>query len=198
MWGCPHDLQSVNLQKLLGGILQQCLFPSGDHPQPDAIDVLDGRLQSDDVAHRRRARLELVGQFVVGGVGESDGLDHLAAALVRRHLIEPLFFPIQHAHSHGGVHFVSREAVEVAVEGLHINRKMPGRLRAIHQHGDAFRMGFPDDLRHRVDGAEGVGDVVDGHETGLFVQQTVQFLHAQHASVVEGQHSEGGAMPFAG
>src|SRR3546814_4180585 len=63
----------------------------------DGLPICDRRPQRDRRRDRRRARLELVRDRVVGGLLERDGEDHVAAALVRLHLLEQRGFSVEHA-----------------------------------------------------------------------------------------------------
>ena len=60
---------------------------------------------------------------------------------------------------------------------------MGDRLGAIQQHQRADRFGQPDDLRHRVHRAQGVGHVVHRHQLHPRVQQGLQRLQVDVAAV---------------
>ncbi|MNC77793.1 hypothetical protein D3C75_1298470 [compost metagenome] len=49
-------------------------------------------------------------------------------------------------------------------------------------------MGFGDDLRHRVFGAQHVRNLRDGDQPGAFIQQSIQLLKLQGAVVVQWDH----------
>ena len=109
--------------------------------EADPAHPVDGRAQSHGARDVGRARLELVGQAVPGGLLEAHGQDHVAAALPGRHGLEQLLLAVEHAHSRRPVELVRGEAVEVAAEGLHVESGMGHALRSVHEDGDAAGVG---------------------------------------------------------
>ena len=188
----------VDSRQLLRGVCQQLLLVGSNVCQPDAPDVFDGLAQPDDIAHRRGARLEFVGQLVVGRLLEGDVLDHLTTPLIRLHLVEPLRFAVHHADTHRGVHLVAGETVEVAVEGLHIHRTVRHGLRSVDKDGHIMAVRDADDLLNRVDGAQRVGDVRHGYNLGALGYQGLQFPEHQLPFIVERQHFQRRAAVLAG
>ena len=116
-------------------------------------DEIHRRAQADGAGDIGRAGLEFVGQSVVGGLGERHGKDHLAAALPRRHALEQLLAPVEHADAGGTEHLVAGERIEIAAQFLHVDRHVRDGLRAVDQGGDAARLGGGDqapDRQHRA------------------------------------------------
>ena len=95
----------------------------------------------------------LYGSGVVGRLLERDRLDHVAAALIRRHRLEQLRLAVQHADAGRAVQLVAREHVEVAVERLHVDGQVRRRLGAVDQHRHAAACASRDHLLHGIDRA---------------------------------------------
>ena len=74
----------------------------------------DGLAQPDDARDVRRAGLELEGQLGIGGLLEGDHVDHLAAALPRRHLVQQFFEAVEYAGTGGAIALMSAEGIEIA------------------------------------------------------------------------------------
>ena len=98
---------------------------------------------------------------------EGDLRNHLATALIGGELVQHFLAAIHDADPHRGVHLVAREAVEIASQGLYVNRKMRYCLCAIDKDGYSVGMSDVDNFFDGVDGAQSVGDMVDSHDTGL-------------------------------
>ena len=63
--------------------------------------------------------------------------DHLPAALIRRHGFEHFLPAIQHADARRPAHLVAGEGEEIAADLLHVEGRVPGALRGIHERRDA-------------------------------------------------------------
>ena len=70
-------------------------------------------------------------------------------------------------------------------------------LRSIDEGEGSLRLGGDDHLFHRVDGAEGVGDVADGEEIGALGEEGVEGLQIEGAVVEDGNDFELGTAAFA-
>ena len=68
----------------------------------------------------------------------------------RRHGLENILLHIQHADARRTIQLVPGEDVEIAVQGLNVNRMVHHRLGTINQHFRTGLMGFVDDQRHRI------------------------------------------------
>ena len=191
------NAEAFHRAELFRAVLQQLLFPCRNRVTTQPLDVLDGGLQPDNVADGRGTRLKLERQFVVGRLLERHVLDHLAAALIRGHLVEPLLLAVKDADAHRGVHLVAGKTVEVTVKLLDVHGNVGHGLRTVHQHGDVAGVCRTDDRLHGVDRAERVGDVADGHDAGAVGEEGIELFHREGAVVVEGEDAEGGALPLA-
>ncbi len=60
-----------------------------------------------------------------------DGQNHFAAALIRRHGVEQFLPSPQHADAGRPANLVAGEREEIAADGLHVHRQMPGTLRML-------------------------------------------------------------------
>src|ERR1043166_8383395 len=97
--------------------------------QPRAANEFEkcsGRGQSTRSRHVRRACFKL--QSALGKMSGSPIqyhlMRHIAASLIRRHVVENLLARPQRSDSHGARHLMSREGQEITTEALHIDREM--------------------------------------------------------------------------
>src|SRR6185503_12881172 len=103
---------------------------------------------------------------------------------------EQLVPPPERADAGGAVDLVAGEGVEVAAQRGDVDLRVRHRLRPVDDDRGAGGAREPRDLRHRVDGAERVGDVHAGddlHATGG--EQARELLQAQLAALVDGHHA---------
>ena len=112
----------------------------------------------------------LLGQVGVGRPLERDGADHVAAALVGRHLLEQLASAPQHADAGRAEELVAGEDVEVAAEGLDVDGGMADPLRAVDENARADFLCLSDDARDVDDRAERVARVRNADELRSVVQ----------------------------
>src|ERR1051326_2342337 len=83
---CSSDqAQAGNRAEYLLSVSQHLLFVGGYAIDSNLRNVIQRRTQSNGSGDMRRARLELVRQFVINGFLEGDGTDHVAASLIGRH-----------------------------------------------------------------------------------------------------------------
>src|SRR5207253_9149220 len=97
--GRANDAKPVDFEQALRRVAEQILFVRGDGVDADRGYVVERGGQADDALDVRRARFEFVRQRVVRGLLETDGEDHVAAALPRRHGVEDRLLAVQHAGS---------------------------------------------------------------------------------------------------
>src|SRR5690606_35594092 len=128
-----------------------------------------------------------------GGFLKADALDHLAATLPGRHVVEQGFAPVQYADTGRPEQLVRGEYIEVAVQRPHIRLQMRHRLGTVEQREGALRTRRPNQVRHRVDGAEYVGYMGQGQNPGARVELCVKTVQIQLAGIVDGDHAQGGA-----
>ena len=104
-----------------------------DCGKADVFDVFKslGESRGGDVVGR--ASLELVGQFVKGGVLEAHLANHLAAAHVGWHLFEKTLFAVKHADAGWAIDLVAAKGKEVAVESLNVDGCVGSQLRSIDE-----------------------------------------------------------------
>ncbi|MCY1203121.1 hypothetical protein D9M72_146200 [compost metagenome] len=190
---CADHAQAGDPRCLSAGVGEQRVLVGGDGFQADRAHVPDGGAKGDDAGDIGGARLELVGQLVVGGLAERDLANHVPAALVRRHGIEQRGLAVEHADAGGPVKLVPGERVEIAIEGLHVDLEVRHGLGAIDQHRDAMEMRQLDDVSHRVDGAKRVGEVRQRDQPGARAEQLRELLQHQLAGIVDRRHLQQGA-----
>src|SRR5258708_18576255 len=97
--GRAHDAQIRNLGQYRRRMIEQGVLVALRGVAIQVEQKIHRRAQSDASRDIGRARLELVGQGVVRGLGEGHGEDHLPAALPRRHALDQLFAAVQDAYS---------------------------------------------------------------------------------------------------
>ena len=68
------------------------------------------------------------------------------------------------------------EAIKFAVELLDVYLEMGHGLGAIDEYGNTAVVRHVDNLSHRGDGAEGVGDMCDGDELGSRVEEFLKLI----------------------
>ena len=88
---------------------------------------------------------------------------------------------------------MTREAVEVASEGLHVDSQMRHRLGTVDEDRHAVGVGYAHKVGDRIDSAEGIGDVVDCHDAGAGREETFVGLEVEYALVAERYGTQGGA-----
>ena len=155
--------------------------------QADLAQVVDGRAQAGRLRDRHRARLELVRRRRERRALHPDGLDHLAAAEERRHLLQQFPAPPEHADAGRAAHLVPGEAEEVGAERGDVHRHVRHRLGGVHQHQRADRVRPVGDRPDRVDRAEHVGLVHERDQLGPLGDQVVDVREVEPAV---GRHAE--------
>ena len=192
--GCgAKDADTGDLKDTLGGIAQEAILLGGDVLDAHLVHKRDGFAKSDDVAHRRGARLELERKLVVGGLFKGDVFYHLSPTLIGRQLVEDLLAAIDDADTHGTIHLVARETIEVAPQRLHIDSQMRDGLGTVDEDGDAVGMSNTDDVAYGVDGAQGIGDLVDGNDARMAIEERRQRVEVEHTLVAERDRPQAGA-----
>ena len=179
--------------ELARGERQQPLLVRVDVVDADGVDVVDGRRHADRARDVRRAGFELERQFVEGGLLETHGEDHVAAALPRRHGLEQRLAPDERADAGGAVHLVRREGVEVAVERFEVHALVRHGLGAVDEHHGAARVREAGDLAHRQHRAERIRHMRAGDDARAFVHVRGDSGHVDDAAPVHGHGLDDGA-----
>lgn len=178
--GCSSlDIRAWNLTQLSGGVLQQCSFVDADRVDSHTGQVPDSLAQTHGTDDVGRASLEALGNLRKSRPLEGHRADHLAPELVGSQTIEPVHLPVQGADAGRTVHLVAREDVEVAVEVHDVYTQVGHSLGTIDQHPGAHVARHADDLLDRVDRAEGVGHVHDGHQARSLSEGPAEALDVQ-------------------
>src|SRR5437867_4939935 len=100
---------------------------------PDLLDVINRSGKADGSRNIWRAGLEPMRRLLERAFVESDAHYHFAATVPRRHGIEDLSAPIQHADAGRTTHLVSGKCQEIAVQFAHIEWQMSDALRSVHE-----------------------------------------------------------------
>ena len=154
----------------LQGVGGQVPFVGPDPIHPQLHEVGEGLAQAHRGGDVRRPRLELPRHLVPLRVAKVNGADHLAPAKEGRHRLEELPSGPENPRSGGPEGLVPAEGVKVATDGLDVHREVGGRLSAVEEDEGTGLVGPTNDLGHRVDGPQGVGDVGHGNELGVEVE----------------------------
>lgn len=118
--------------------------------------------------------LEAVRGLLVSGLVEIHCHNHLATALVRRHLGESLGAGVQHADASRSANLVTGESEEIAADRLHVHERMTGALRGIDERDDAKLAGALAQLSHGIHRAERVGNVRHREKLHVAREQRVE------------------------
>ena len=97
---------------------------------------------------------------------------------------------VEDADAGGAEDLVAGEGVEIGVERLHVHCHVRRGLRAVDQRHGAGGVRHVDDLFDRIDGAERVRDVRDGHHAGARIEQLLVLLQKEFAALVHGNDAQ--------
>ena len=145
-------------------VVEQVVLVGRDVGHADRLDIVDRGAEPDRVGDVAGAGLELLRRLLVDALLEGDVLDHVAAALPRRHRLELARLAVERADAGRPEHLVAGEDVEVAVERLHVDRHVRDGLRAVDQHARAVAVRHLDHLARRRDRAERIRDLREGDD----------------------------------
>src|SRR6185312_415990 len=141
--------------------------------------------QTDCAGYVGRSRFEFVGQRVVLCLLESDGANHVAAALIGWHSFEQLVFPVQHTDSHWPIHLVARKGVEVAIEILDIDSDVGNSLCSIYYDGDVVCVRNLHNFPNWVNRSQRIGHMSDGHDLCARTDQLLELIQQQFTLIVD-------------
>ena len=162
----------------------------------DRIKVIHGSVQTDRIGDIGRSRFKSLGRRLPLATFVSDGANHASAALPGRHDVEQFLAPIEHADAGRGGHLVTGEHIEIAAHGLHIDILVAGRLGAVH-HGQCPRqLGFGAHLGGRINRTQRVGDMGEGDEFDVLLEEFIKRIQVETAFRVLTQNrnvTQGGA-----
>src|SRR3974390_461762 len=125
------DAQRIDLPERLLRIFRQHALVRADARVADGIDVVDRRTQPDRLHDPRRTGLEAIRWRAVADPVLKYFVDHLTAAVERRHAGEQIIFTVEHTDTSRPPQLMAGEDVEVAIEVAHIHVEMYCALRAI-------------------------------------------------------------------
>ena len=186
---CIHrtvDLHAVDGHQLLHAVTGEFLLVLLDGIKADSIDIFDGLSQSVGSHIVGCASLELEWQALKSGLLPSHLVNHLAATLIGRQLLQPFFLTIQHADAGWSVHLMSAESKEVAIHRLNIYLEVWRTLGTIHQHGDVVGVGYLDYLLYRIYRSQHVAYVGHANYLGLGGDELLQLIDTQDTIVGNG------------
>ena len=177
---------AVDFRQQLGAVLQQGVLVLGNGVQPYPMHPPRRFGQSNGPGNVRGAGFKLKGQSCVGGAFQMHLVDHLPASHIGRQAFQPFGFSVKHANAGGAVHFVAAEGVKIDVQVLHVHAAVRHGLGAIHKNGRSHCVGGGGHFLHRIDGSQGIGYVVEGHQLDGRIQQSGIRLGVQRSVVLHG------------
>ena len=131
--------------QLLGGVTEQLLFVGLDSLHVERAEEANRLGQTDSTDVVGRTGLELEWHGGKGGLLKRDAIHHVATPHKGRHRLQEFALAIQDTDTGRAVEFMTREGVEVAIQGLHIDTTMHHTLATIHQHHRTDCVGSLDD-----------------------------------------------------
>ena len=161
MPGLPKNPHALDRLQFLSSVGQQLLLVGGDPVHAYSIDITKRLRQCRTADKIGRTGLKLIRKLIEDRLLERHGSDHLTSALIRWQLLEPFLLTVKHADSGRTIDLMPGKNIELRIEILHVDRHMRHGLRTIYQYRHAMLMSDSDDLFHRIDRAEHVGDVCD-------------------------------------
>ena len=81
---------------------------------------------------------------------------------------------------------MTAEGKEVAVDVLHVDLEVRGRLCAVNQYGHAVAVGYATDVFHRIYGAQHIAYMCHAYKACALVEQLFKGLHIKGASIGHG------------
>src|SRR5207244_5772140 len=124
--------EATNRFEQFGTVDENFALVSREVIDSKAHQVFERHTKPDRSGKVRGARFELVWQFVIGGLLERHGADHVATSLIRRHPVEEIFPAVQNPDSRRTEYFVSGKRVEIATQFPDVYAEMRNRLSAIN------------------------------------------------------------------
>ena len=186
---CPADVRPekpyciLQLREPGKGISPKFLIVLCDIVAPNFIQVIHGRMQSDNTGNIRCPGFETMWRGFPCAFLEIYVQDHFTAAVIRRHAREYFLTAIQNSNARGTAHFVPGKNHEVATEFLHVEWPMPRALGGIHQSRDTGFARASAEFRYGIYRAQRIRDVSEGEELHVPGQPFVQMTHVQQTDI---------------
>src|SRR5262249_35470568 len=121
---------------------------------PDALDVINGRRESDRPCDVWRPAFEPMRRFLIWAFFQRDAHNHFTTPVPGRHGIQKLGASVKHADASRSTHLVSRERQEIAAQLLYIERHVSDALRRVDQRERAHSARFGAKLGDWINCAE--------------------------------------------
>jgi len=176
--------QAGNGEQQRRGIGQQILLRPLDRMHADPLHVLQGRGQTHGVGDVAGTGLEALGRILVKVALKGDVADHVAAPLPGGHGTQQIPLGVENADAGGSVDLVTREHIEIHVQGLHIHRRVGNALGSVQQDQGTMPMGDRDHLLNGRDRAQGIGDLGEGDQLRAGVEQMLVRFQDHLAGVI--------------
>src|SRR5690606_6991089 len=181
--GLTNEAQPGNFGKRLASMTDQQILVRGDAVQTYISYIFDCRRHTDCTRNIRRAGLELLRRFTVGGTLETDGMDHVPAALPGRHGVKQSLASVQRTDAGRAVQLVPGEGIEVTIQRLDVDCLVSHRLGTVDQHYGAGLMCQTHDLGDGINRTKRIGHVTYANEPRPFIQKFGVSLHIELAVV---------------
>ena len=111
-----------------------------------------------------RTGFELVWELLIGRLGKRDVRNHLAAALIGRQAVKPVFAAVEHTDACGPIDLVPAECEEVTADVGHVDRKVGDALCAVYKDRHVVGMGDGGEFLDRIDSPQYVAHVRHRHQ----------------------------------
>ena len=130
-----------------------------------------------------RTGLKLQRRTLEGGMLKAHVLNHLTTPLIRRQLLQPSLFAIEHANACGTIDLVSAEDKEIAVDVLDIHLEVGRTLSTVDHHGHTMLVGNAHDVLHRIDRTKDVAHMTNRYDARLLSEKASISLHVEDAVI---------------
>ena len=191
--GAPTSVNPGTVRSTFERIFQKPMLIGGDIGHADSLEIIDRRAEPDRIGDGAGAGLEFLRRILEHALPEGHVLDHAAAALPWRHRFQLLGLAVENADAGRAEHLVAGQHVEIGAERLHVDRHVAHGLGAVDQHARAVAMRHLDHVARGRDGAERVGDMGEGDDARLRIEQCLIFVEQDVATVVDRGDAERGA-----
>ena len=170
-----------------GGMLEQGLLVGNGRDQIEGAEVFDGGPETDGALDVGRARLEALGWGSESGFLEGHFVDHVASALIGRHVGEQFSLAVKDSDAHGSEYLVPRKGEKVAIDVAEVDWPMRNALGTVDHGDDATFLGFRYYCRYGVDRAERVGNVAEREKLDLWlVEQRAEGVAVERSILKDG------------
>ena len=175
-------------------IFQKPMLVGGDIGHADPLEIIDRRAKPDRIGDGAGAGLEFLRRV----------LEHVFSKVTSLIMLPPpchggmassiLGLAVEHADAGRAEHLVAGEHVEIGVERLHVDRHVAHGLGAVDQHARAVAVRHLDHVARWRDRAERIGDMGEGDDACLRIEQLLVLVEQDIAAIVDRSDTQLGAL----